>query len=224
MKDMIDAEKQLEARLQAKNLTAPRVIPEDLDNEIASVHYFTALQGARMEGLDYIDKLGQVCEPSPLKPQLGLLTFCVLVLKNGFMEHGSSACASPENFDENEGRTIAFKNAREKLWPLLGFRLRDNLSRPQPVPVLIEETTAVPADGTYAGRPVELGDQVRFFERVNTLESAPMVATVSAVLAENRVGLSVIAPNGTLHARESVVLLRYGEIPPTDLAYYARQR
>ena len=223
MKDMIDAEKQLETRLQAKGLTAPRVIPEDLDNEIASVHYFTALQGARMEGLDYIDKLGQVCEPSPLKPELGLLTFCVLVLKNGFKEYGASSCVSPENFDENEGRTQAFKQAREKLWPLLGFRLADQLSRPQPVPVLIEETTAV-STSSYAGRSVELGDQVRFFERVNTLESAPMVATVSAVLDDNRVGLSVIAPNGTLHARESVVLLRHGETPASDLAYYARQR
>ena len=222
MKDMIDAEKQLEARLQAKNLTAPRVIPEDLDNEIASVHYFTALQGARMEGLDYIDKLGQVCEPSPLKPELGLLTFCVLVLKNGFKEYGASSCVSPENFDENEGRTQAFKQAREKLWPLLGFRLADQLSRPQPVPVPVKEP--LPPDSSYAGRPVELGDQVRFFERVNTLESAPMVATVSAVLAENRVGLSVIAPNGTLHARESVVLLRHNEVPAPDLAYYARPR
>ena len=222
MKDMIDAEKQLEARLQAKGLTAPRVLPEDLDNEIASIHYFTALQGARMEGLDYIDKLGQVCEPSPLKPELGLLTFCVLVLKNGFKEYGASSCVSPENFDENEGRTQAFKQAREKLWPLLGFRLADQLSRPQPVPVPVKEP--LPPDSSYAGRPVELGDQVRFFERVNTLESAPMVATVSAVLAENRVGLSVIAPNGTLHARESVVLLRYGETPASDLAYYARQR
>lgn len=223
MKDMIDAEKQLEARLQAKGLTAPRVLPEDLDNEIASVHYFTALQGARMEGMDYIDKLGQVCEPSPLKPELGLLTFCVLVLKNGFKEYGASSCVSPENFDENEGRTQAFKQAREKLWPLLGFRLADRLSRPQPVPALVEEMVAVSADG-YIGRPVELGDQVRFFERVNTLESSPMVATVSAVLPDNRVSLSVIAPNGTLHARESVVLLGHNEVPAPDLAYYARPR
>ena len=222
MKDMIDAEKQLEARLQAKGLTAPRVVPEDLDNEIASVHYFTALQGARMEGLDYIDKLGQVCEPSPLKPELGLLTFCVLVLKNGFKEYGASSCVSPENFDENEGRTQAFKQAREKLWPLLGFRLADQLSRPQPVPVLVEEP--LPPDSSCDGRPVELGDQVRFFERVNTLESSPMVATVSAVLPDNRVSLSVIAPNGTLHARESVVLLGHNEVPAPDLAYYARSR
>lgn len=222
MKDMIDAEKQLEARLQAKGLTAPRVLPEDLDNEIASVHYFTALQGARMEGRDYMDKIGQVCEPSPRKPELGLLTFCVLVLKNGFMEHGSSACASAENFDENVGRTIAFKNAREKLWSHLGFRLRDQLSRPQPAPVLVEES--LPPDSSYAGRPVELGDQVRFFERVNTLESSPMIAIVSAVLPDNRVSLSVLAPNGTLHARESVVLLGHNEVPALDLAYYARPR
>ena len=209
MKDMIDAE------IQAKGLSAPRVTMQDLENEIASEHYFTAGEGIAGHSIRRTS-----IEPSPLT--LELLTFCVLVLKNGFSVTGQSACVSPENFDEGIGRKIAREKAIDQLWPLLGFRLADQLSRPKPVPALVEEMVAVPADG-YAGRPVELGDQVRFFERVNTTESVPMVAFVSAVLADNRVGLSVIAPNGTLHARESVVLLRHGETPASDLAYYARQ-
>lgn len=59
--------------------------------------------------------------------QLGLLTICVLVLKNGFTVTGESACAFPENFDNRVGQKIAREKAIEKIWPLLGFMLRDQL-------------------------------------------------------------------------------------------------
>lgn len=121
-------DQQIEKEIQSKGLTAPRVTPADIEAEIASEHFFTALQGARMEGLDYIDKLGQVPQPSPVEPALGQLTFCVLLLRNGFTVTGESACASPENFDELLGRKIARQNAVAKIWPLLGFRLRDKLA------------------------------------------------------------------------------------------------
>jgi hypothetical protein len=61
------------------------------------------------------------------KTQLGLLTICVLVLKNGFTVTGESACAFPANFDNAIGRKIAREKAIEKVWPLLGFMLRDQL-------------------------------------------------------------------------------------------------
>ena len=65
---------------------------------------------------------------APLYPALGLLTFCVLVLKNGFTVTGESACASPENFDAEIGRKIARQNAVAKIWPLMGYELRSNLA------------------------------------------------------------------------------------------------
>lgn len=55
------------------------------------------------------------------------LTFCVLVLRNGFTVTGESACASPENFDAEIGRRIARENAVQKIWPLLGFALKERL-------------------------------------------------------------------------------------------------
>ena len=58
------------------------------------------------------------------------LTFCVLVLKNGFTVVGESACASPENFNADIGRRIACENAVDKLWPLLGT-LREKLYEEQ---------------------------------------------------------------------------------------------
>lgn len=64
------------------------------------------------------------------------LTVCALTLTNGFVVTGESACAVPENFDATLGQDIARANAINKIWPLMGFRLRDQLSaeeHPDPI-------------------------------------------------------------------------------------------
>lgn len=109
---------QIEQEIQAKGLNAPRVTPDDVEAEIASAHYFTARDGAE----------GASGGGGTYPVSLGLLTFCVLVLRNGFTVTGESACASPENFDAEIGRKVARQNAIAKVWPLLGFRLRDRLA------------------------------------------------------------------------------------------------
>ena len=65
---------------------------------------------------------------APVMPGLGLLTFCVLVLRNGFTVTGESACASPENFDAEIGRKVARQNAVARVWPLRGYELRSRIS------------------------------------------------------------------------------------------------
>lgn len=113
----------VENEIIAKGLTAPRVTPQAIELEISSEHYFTAEDGAVNSPPD-VPQRGDF-------PELALLTFCVLVLRNGFTVTGESACASPENFDAEIGRKIARQNAVAKIWPLLGFRLRDKLSGAQ---------------------------------------------------------------------------------------------
>ena len=112
----------IEAQIQAKGLTAPRVTPADIEANIASEHYFTAADGARMSphGNHPVQDMNTGA--------LGLLTFCVLVLKNGFTVTGESACASPENFDAELGRKITRQNAVQKLWPLMGYALKERLA------------------------------------------------------------------------------------------------
>lgn len=106
--------------------TAPRVTPADIEANIASEYYFTAMEG--VEGTDpKATVYGQWDEEFP--DELGLLTFCVLILRNGFMVTGESACASPENFDAEIGRRIARANAVQKLWPLMGYALKQDLHR-----------------------------------------------------------------------------------------------
>ncbi|WP_329766103.1 Gp49 family protein [Stenotrophomonas geniculata] len=112
-------DKTIEQEIQAKGLTAPRVTPGAIEAEIESEWYIIAADGVPHDG--FHAPVGAV---SPLRQ----LTFCVLVLRNGFTVTGESACASPENFDAEIGRKIARQNAVAKIWPLLGFRLRDELT------------------------------------------------------------------------------------------------
>jgi hypothetical protein len=109
----------IEQEIQAKGKTAPRVTPSGIDAVIASEHFFTA-----DEAVAY-NAGGPTVVP---EPALSLLTFCVLVLRNGFTVTGESACASPENFDAEIGRKIAKSNAREKIWALEGYLLKTRLS------------------------------------------------------------------------------------------------
>lgn len=110
----------IEQEIQAKGLTAPRVTPADIEANIRSETYFTAMDGMRGSASPLL-----VGDEGPLS----LLTFCVLVLRNGFTVTGESACASPENFDADLGRKIARQNAISKVWPLMGYALKEQLAK-----------------------------------------------------------------------------------------------
>ena len=56
-----------------------------------------------------------------------VLTVCVLTLRNSFTVTGESACVSPENYNEEIGNKIARENAREKVWLLEGYLLKQKL-------------------------------------------------------------------------------------------------
>lgn len=108
---------------------APRITPADIEANIASEHYFTALQGARTAVCDSAVERGDPYYPAfPLDPALGLLTFCVLVLKNGFTCVGTSACASPENFNAEIGRKVARTKALDDVYKVMGYALKEKLS------------------------------------------------------------------------------------------------
>jgi hypothetical protein len=100
---MPNNEAAIEAEIQAKGLTAPRLTPDMISNKInqIQVHRFPETT----------------------------LTICALTLQNGFVVVGESAAASPANFDEEIGRNIAFENARQKIWALEGYLLRESLSK-----------------------------------------------------------------------------------------------
>lgn len=94
-------EQKIENEIQEKGLTAARITPERINEVIANeaYHFF--------EG--------------------GQLTVCCLTLQNGFTITGESACVSPENFDVEIGKKIARENARNKIWALEGYLLKQKL-------------------------------------------------------------------------------------------------
>lgn len=125
---MTTSEQALEVEIQANKPTAPRITPQDIDSAIISEHYFTAHDGrdGAIAAGTYVAREKPTAADIDLLP-LTLLTFCVLVLRNGFTVTGESACASPENFKPEIGRKVAYENARSKVWMLEGYLLRDKL-------------------------------------------------------------------------------------------------
>jgi hypothetical protein len=95
------SEQHIEKEIQAKGLTAPRLTPEHIDNTIYSEQYYVFPGTA--------------------------LTVCALTLTNGFNVTGESAAASLDNFNEEIGRKIARENARDKIWQLEGYLLKQSL-------------------------------------------------------------------------------------------------
>lgn len=95
----------IEKEIQDKGLTAPRITPERIEEVIVKEQYHV------FEGTTF--------------------TSCLLTLENGFTVHGESACASPENFDAELGRKIARDNAKNKIWMLEGYNLRQKLHNAQ---------------------------------------------------------------------------------------------
>lgn len=96
-------EQAIETEIQAKGLNAPRLNPAMID--------------ATIIGEDYHIFPGTT------------MTICALKLRNGFIVTGESAAASPENFDAELGKKIARDNARNKIWSLEGYALRERLTQ-----------------------------------------------------------------------------------------------
>ena len=94
-------DKEIEKEIQSKGLTSPRVKPCQLEGLIAEESYYV---------------FPNTC-----------LTVCCLTLSNKFTIVGESACASPDNFDEELGRKIARDNAKNKIWAFEGYLLRQKL-------------------------------------------------------------------------------------------------
>lgn len=109
----------------AAGRTAPRVSLKDIREAIASVYYVNGWDAAQAGEVESGNDGLQFGFPyNPLKP----LTICIIVMKNGFTIIGKAAPASPENFDEALGRSLANEDAIRQIWPLMGFALRDKLA------------------------------------------------------------------------------------------------
>jgi len=139
------SEATIEKQIQAKGLTAPRLTPAVIDGAISSEQYYV--------------------------PPGTTLTLCTLILRNGFTVTGESAAASPENFDAEIGRKIARENARQKIWALEGYLLKQ---------WLYDQTSAV----AKSSRPGNNLDELHSFRLRSALaELADVVRVVATDVA-----------------------------------------
>lgn len=113
---MSNSEQKIEQEIQDKGLNAPRLTPDHIDSKVRAIRYAT--------GADFALAYG-VGDPSTY--DASLLTICIISLENGFTVTGESACASPENFNAKIGQKLAYENAREKIWQLEGYLLKEKL-------------------------------------------------------------------------------------------------
>jgi hypothetical protein len=115
---MSDADKAIEAEIQAKGLIKGlRVTPEEVEDMISKEYYFTADVGVAMS------LVGRSTEKVP--EGIDQVTICVLLLKNGHKIIGvNEGPINPENFDPILGRKLARAKATDQIWPLLGFQKR----------------------------------------------------------------------------------------------------
>ena len=116
----------IEQEIRSKGLNGPRITPQDIEGVITGEMYFTAAEG--FLGHAWVNDARAIKPPE----HLDRITICVLTLRNGYTIVGTSACASPENFDATIGRKIARQNATQQIWPLLGYVLRSVLNAEQP--------------------------------------------------------------------------------------------
>jgi len=114
---------EIEQEIQDKGLTAPRVTLADIENNIIAEKYFTA-NDAKNSHTKFNTKNPDYLS---IEKSLRLLTFCILILRNGFTVTGESACASPENFNWELGKKIARENAVQNVWMLEGYSLKQKL-------------------------------------------------------------------------------------------------
>jgi hypothetical protein len=92
---------EIEDEIKTKGLTAPRITLERVEEVIKAEAYFVF--------------------------PMTMLTVCCLTLENGFTVTGEAACASPANFNADLGRKISRIHAKQKIWQLEGYLLRQKL-------------------------------------------------------------------------------------------------
>jgi hypothetical protein len=95
------SETEIEKEIQAKGLNAPRLTPEMIDAVITQETYTVLPSGRTM--------------------------ICELTLANGFTVRGETSVVSKENFDAQLGRKISRSDARNKIWQLEAYLLKERL-------------------------------------------------------------------------------------------------
>jgi len=100
-KRKIMTDDEIEQYIIDNDLNAPRLTPEDIQEQIQEVQYYHF-------------------------PNTNIVV-CAITVENGYTVLGDSSCVSSANFDESLGKEIARKNAIDEIWGIEGYRLKQYL-------------------------------------------------------------------------------------------------
>jgi len=96
-------DQQIEDDIVARGLNFPRLKPDNIEEVIVGEYYYR-----------FPDTT---------------VTVCCLTLKNGYCVIGQAAAVSAENFDAEIGQKVARQHAKDQIWALEGYLLKERLSR-----------------------------------------------------------------------------------------------
>lgn len=117
----------------------PRYVTEDdVEKSIQSAYFVTGEEA--IEAVYFLS--------GTARRDLKLLTLCIVTLNNGFTIVGKSACADPANYDAGVGRAMALRDAKNQIYPYLGFLVKQDMYEDQ----LMEEAVMAIADALGADR------------------------------------------------------------------------
>jgi len=95
-------DQQIEDDIVAKGLNFPRLKPDNIEEVIVGENYFV-FPGTTV-------------------------TVCCLKLRNGYCVIGEAAAVSRENFDYEIGQKVARQHAKDKIWALEGYLLKQRIA------------------------------------------------------------------------------------------------
>lgn len=107
---------QVDDAISAQGATAPRVSLRNIEDAIDHMSFMNAGEAAAAMG-------------QKVSPNMSLMTLCFITMRNGFVVLGKSAPASAANYDPDKGMYFAKQDAINQLYPLMGYSLRDHLSK-----------------------------------------------------------------------------------------------
>ena len=94
------------------------VSKSSIEAKIRGVYFINAGEALKDSNRGYIQ-----CDLE----EINLVTICIMIMENGFMIEGTSACVDPSRYNEEIGQEEAYKNAVEKIWELEGYALKQKL-------------------------------------------------------------------------------------------------
>lgn len=122
----------------------------------------------------------------------GTTTICIITTVNGFKVVGDSSCIDPELFNPDFGHRIAYANARDKLWQILGYVNKERWYRETQLTWLDRLKDELANEDENIGKIKEFleSDPVIELRQLELLEKQLEAMRAKALILQDRIALA----------------------------------